>query len=149
MSYYFYCPKCGHEDRVDKLPRGTVGNIRDGWDTPINHYECSKCHNLDAGFMTYELIKDNISAEDTEEYFRDTIALYQNIRGIKDCKATFLSLIDYRDSPYREEAYKNLTLTSESCIPFYRYIGDLERRLKEIADMLYKHELQVKNYEVE
>ena len=49
--YYFYCPNCGKEDRVERIPRGTVGNIRDGFGTPIHHYECSDCHNLDAGFM--------------------------------------------------------------------------------------------------
>ena len=49
--YYFYCPNCKKEDRVNSLPRGTVGNTRGGWGYPIYHCECSNCHNLDAGFM--------------------------------------------------------------------------------------------------
>ena len=79
-KYYFYCPKCGYEDRVNKLPQGTVGNLRGGFGTPINHYECPQCHNLDAGFMTYLLIHDMDESE-VEKYFRATISIYQNIRG--------------------------------------------------------------------
>lgn len=54
-NYYFYCPKCGHEDKVNKLPEGTVGNLRDGWGTPIHHYECPKCHNLDVELIDWRL----------------------------------------------------------------------------------------------
>lgn len=74
--YYFYCPNCGKEDEVSKLPRGTVGNIRDGYGTPISHYECSDCHNLDAGFM-----KESTGYSDEKMYFQYTIEKYQNIRG--------------------------------------------------------------------
>ena len=33
--YYFYCPNCGREYKVKDKPYGTVGNIRDGYGTPI------------------------------------------------------------------------------------------------------------------
>ena len=150
MNYYFYCPKCGHEDRIDKLPRGTVGNIRDGFGTPIHHYECPKCHNLDAGYMTYNLLEGSL--EDMEDYFRDIIGIYQGIRGIKDCKAIFESLVDYMNDPDRKKAYEQIT---ENCATvdqdgrfkaYIRYIHSLERKLSKIADMASKGELQVKNY---
>ena len=81
--YYFYCPNCGKEEVVNKLPRGTVGNIRDGYGTPIHHYECSECHNLDAGFMNLNgFEKEN--EEFTKEYFREVIEIYQGIRGFKE-----------------------------------------------------------------
>ena len=79
MSYYFYCPSCGKEEVVYSLPIGTVGNIRDGWGSPIYHYECSVCHNLDAGFM---LLKQK--TEDERKYFQHVIKMYQNIRGFKE-----------------------------------------------------------------
>lgn len=50
-GYYFYCPNCGSEDTATTLPAGTVPNIRDGYGTPIHHFECPQCHNLDAGYM--------------------------------------------------------------------------------------------------
>ena len=78
FTYYFYCPNCGNQDIVDKLPEGTVANIRDGFGTPIYHSECSKCHNLDAGFM-FSMNK-YITADDVE-YFKSRIEMYQNIRG--------------------------------------------------------------------
>ena len=81
--YYFYCPNCGKDEKVEKLPRGTVGNIRDGYGTPIHHYECSECHNLDAGFMNMNwFIKED--EEYTKEYFREVIEMYQGIRGFKE-----------------------------------------------------------------
>lgn len=80
--YYFYCPNCGKEEKVEKLPRGTVGNIRDGYGTPIHHYECSECHNLDAGFMNMNLFEKE-DEEYTKEYFREVIEMYQGIRGFK------------------------------------------------------------------
>lgn len=83
--YYFYCPNCGKEEMVDKLPRGTVVNIRDGYGTPISHYECSECHNLDAGFMNMARFKD-MCEEDTKEYFRHVIGIYQGIRGFNEVK---------------------------------------------------------------
>lgn len=74
--YYFFCPNCGKEDHVDKLPNGTVGNIRDGWGMPIHHYECPNCRNLDAGFM---FKRRNTSEE--RKYYQHVIGMYQNIRG--------------------------------------------------------------------
>lgn len=74
--YYFYCPNCGKEDEVSRLPKGTVGNIRDGWGMPIHHYECSNCHNLDAGFMT-----ERSGDDDEKRYYQHVIGFYQNIRG--------------------------------------------------------------------
>ena len=38
--FYFYCPKCGFEKEVNKLPKGVSPNIRDGYGTPIFHYDC-------------------------------------------------------------------------------------------------------------
>ncbi len=80
MKYYFYCPRCKNEYEAGTLPRGTVGNIRDGYGVPIHHCECGKCHNLDAGFMA--LIPEN--DDDTKMYFRSIISMYQGIRGLKD-----------------------------------------------------------------
>lgn len=74
--YYFYCPNCGKEDRVERIPRGTVGNIRDGFGTPIHHYECSDCHNLDAGFM-----KEKTRDDYEKKYYQHVIGMYQNVRG--------------------------------------------------------------------
>ena len=76
--FYFYCPNCKKEDKVEKKPSGTVGNIRDGWGTPIGHYECPNCHNLDAGFMK---VKED--TEDEREYYRHVIGMYQGVRGFK------------------------------------------------------------------
>lgn len=39
-EYYFYCPNCKAEYIARSLPEGTVANIRDGYGTPIHHYEC-------------------------------------------------------------------------------------------------------------
>jgi hypothetical protein len=83
--YYFYCPNCGKEENVEKLPRGTVGNMRGGYGTPIHHYECSECHNLDAGFMNMKCFKKE-DEEYTKEYFREVIEIYQGIRGFKEDK---------------------------------------------------------------
>lgn len=74
--YYFYCPNCGKEDEVSILPRGTVGNIRDGFGMLISHYECSNCHNLDAGFM-----RERTGDGDEKRYYQHVIEMYQNIRG--------------------------------------------------------------------
>lgn len=83
-KFYFYCPNCGRENTVDSLPKGTIGNIRDGYGAPIHHYECANCHNLDAGFMRYSLGKmGELPKEEQECYFRSVIKLYQDIRGIK------------------------------------------------------------------
>ena len=76
--YYFYCPNCGKEDEVKEKPRGTVGNIRDGYGTPIFHYECLECHNLDAGFMRMWHACDK---EEEKRYYRSVIKMYQGIRG--------------------------------------------------------------------
>lgn len=76
--YYFYCPNCGYENRVNSLPRGTIGNTRGGYGTPIHHYECPQCHNLDAGFM-----KKRLFDLGEEPYYRGVISMYQGIRGFK------------------------------------------------------------------
>ena len=78
MMYYFYCPNCGKEDEVEVKPRGTIGNTRDGWGMPIYHYECSNCHNLDAGFMM-----ERHGGDDEKRYYQSVIAMYQGIRGFK------------------------------------------------------------------
>ena len=77
--YYFYCPNCGFDYEIDKLPKGTVGNIRDGYGVPIHHFECSRCHNLDAGFM-----RETHGDIDEKPYFRTVIERYQGIRGFKE-----------------------------------------------------------------
>ena len=74
--FYFYCPKCGFEKEVSKLPKGTVANARDGYGVPIYHFECESCGNLDAGFM-YQRHGDM----NEKIYYRSVIALYQNIRS--------------------------------------------------------------------
>lgn len=76
--FYYYCPNCKYEDKIKDIPRGAVGNIRDGYGRPISHFECPKCHNLDAGAMSIQ--DDN---EEEREYYRSVISMYQNIRGIK------------------------------------------------------------------
>lgn len=43
---------------------------------PIFHYECSNCHNLDAGFMM-EREKD----ENERKYYQSVIKRYQGVRG--------------------------------------------------------------------
>lgn len=78
-NYYFYCPNCKHEDIVNILPRGTATNIRDGYGIPIFHYECPMCHNLDAGYMSLRICKDNVLDEDTRLYFQEVIKMYQGI----------------------------------------------------------------------
>lgn len=81
-KFYFHCPNCGYEESVQSLPRGTVGNTRGGYGTPIHHFECANCHNLDAGFMRYSVGKmEELPKADQEKYFRSVIKLYQNIRG--------------------------------------------------------------------
>ena len=58
-EYYFYCPNCNAEYVARSLPTGTVPNLRDGYGTHIHHYECPRCHNLDAGYMLFGLGKMN------------------------------------------------------------------------------------------
>lgn len=79
MKYYFYCPKCGHEEiHASKPERGCVANPRDGYGIPIYHYKCPTCNNLDAGYM------QEIDGDTNEKvYYRSVIGLYQNIRGIE------------------------------------------------------------------
>ena len=77
--FYFYCPKCGYKDKVLRLPSGTVGNCRGGYGTPIHHYECPRCCNLDAGFMRYNADEEQ---KEQEKYFNSIIEIYQNIRGV-------------------------------------------------------------------
>ena len=83
-EYYFYCPNCGAEYIARSLPKGTVPNTRDGYGTPILHFECPQCHNLDAGYMRFGLGRmGELSQDEQKEYFRGVIGMYQNIRGIK------------------------------------------------------------------
>lgn len=83
-KYYFYCPNCKLEGEVDELSLGTMANTRGGYGTPIYHFECLQCHNLDAGFMRYGVGKmSEIGMEEQKQYFRSVISQYQNIRGIK------------------------------------------------------------------
>lgn len=81
--YYFYCPNCGNEDEVKEKPRGTVGNIRDGYGMPIYHYECPNCHNLDAGFMKMRYYGKK-EKEEEKRYYQSVIEMYQGIRGFND-----------------------------------------------------------------
>lgn len=78
-KFYYYCPLCGNERVIDAIPRGAVPNIRDGWGRPIYHFECDKCHNLDAGAMS--IVGDD--PDDIEKYIQSVIEMYQGIRGIK------------------------------------------------------------------
>lgn len=78
LNYYFYCPNCKEQYTADKLPEGTVANIRDGWGRPIFHYECRKCHNLDSGFMYYESFYELVK---NVGYYKSVISKYQGIRG--------------------------------------------------------------------
>lgn len=77
--FYFYCPNCGKEEMVEKIPHGTMLNCRDGYGMPIHHYECSECHNLDAGYM-----RQRSASPDEKDYYRHVIEYYQDIRGIKE-----------------------------------------------------------------
>lgn len=74
--YYFYCPNCSKEDVAKEIPSGTVGNPRDGYGMIIHHYECSNCHNLDAGFM-----KMRQGDMNEKIYYQGVIEMYQGIRG--------------------------------------------------------------------
>lgn len=86
-KYYFFCPNCKYENMVDVLPKGTIGNIRDGYGTPIHHFECPMCHNLDAGYMQFGLGRmDELPISEQKKYFQDVIALYQGIRGFAKIK---------------------------------------------------------------
>lgn len=76
--FYFYCPHCGAEEVVPRLPIGTVLNARDGSGVPIQHYKCNKCGNLDAGFMIEQ--RGDMSEK---VLYRSIIGLYQNRRGFQ------------------------------------------------------------------
>lgn len=78
MAFFYYCPNCGlsQEIRWEDMPRNKVGNIRDGFGTPIYHYECRACGNLDAGAM-----RINEDAPNWEEYCKSVISFYQGVRG--------------------------------------------------------------------
>lgn len=80
MRYYFFCPNCQREEIVATIPKGTIPNIRDGYGVHINHYECPKCHNLDAGYMCMDRIK-NLPDDEIKIYFQGVIGYYQGIRG--------------------------------------------------------------------
>ena len=74
--YYYYCPKCGYETLITKIPRNSMGNCRDGFGVPIHHSECPNCGNLDAGCM---YCMDNTNEE--KQYYRSVIGMYQGIRS--------------------------------------------------------------------
>jgi hypothetical protein len=79
MRYYFYCPHCNHSQdglREKDMPRNRVTNVRDGYGTPILHYECPVCGNLDAGAMS--ILEDT---DDWKSYCRTVIGYYQGVRG--------------------------------------------------------------------
>lgn len=79
MSYYFYCPTCGHEEKdINKLPQHTIGNTRGGYGIPIHHYNCPQCNNPHAGYM---LNRENTMEEYV--YYRSVIGLYQEIQPFK------------------------------------------------------------------
>lgn len=66
------------------LPNGVVLNCRDGYGTPIYHYECPKCRNLGAGYMQLGLGKmSKLPDAEQKQYFKSVIEMYQNIRGVK------------------------------------------------------------------
>lgn len=77
MTYYFYCPKCGHADEVKELPKGVRANLRDGWGIPIYHFKCLNCGNLDAGYM-----QERDGTMDEKVYYRSVIGLYQSLKGV-------------------------------------------------------------------
>ncbi len=85
ITYYFYCPNCKFEEIVEGiLPNQVVPNIRGGYGTPIYHYKCPICHNLDAGYMRFGINKmAELPDDEQKQYFRSVIDMYQNIRGIK------------------------------------------------------------------
>lgn len=83
--FYFYCPNCGNSKEVERLPRGTMANIRDGFGGAIYHYECDNCHNLDAGFMQ---VVDNTQSE--VNYIQSVIGIYQGIRT-RECRIEEIS----------------------------------------------------------
>lgn len=85
LRFYFYCPKCEFEDVQEApLPNGVASNCRGGYGTPIYHYECPKCHNLDAGYMQFSLGKmGELTDEEQKQYFKSMIEMYQNIRCVK------------------------------------------------------------------
>ena len=80
MSYFFYCPKCGYTKSnlsFKDIPRDRIGNTRDGYGTPIYHFECPHCHNLDAGCMADK------EQDGWHDYCKHVISFYQDVRGYK------------------------------------------------------------------
>lgn len=66
------------------MPNGTVSNTRGGYGTPIYHYECPKCHNLDAGYMHFGFGKmSELPDAEQKWYFKSVIGMYQDVRGVK------------------------------------------------------------------
>ena len=76
--FFYYCPNCSYESEIRQVPRDSVGNCRDGFGTPINHFECPKCGNLDAGAMR---INEESEIEGWKRYCRHVIGMYQGVRG--------------------------------------------------------------------
>lgn len=88
-NYYFYCPNCEYENMVDAIPKGTIGNIRGGYGTPIHHFECPICSNLDAGYMRFNIGRmSELPINNQKKYFQEVITKYQGIRGFANKKET-------------------------------------------------------------
>lgn len=80
MNYMFYCPSCGLEQdglSMRDIPRDRVVNPRDGYGTPIYHYKCPVCGNLDAGAMLDKTLDD----PGWKYYCKIVIKYYQGVRG--------------------------------------------------------------------
>ena len=132
-KYYFYCPHCHKEEIVSILPKGTCANIRDGFGTPISHYECPNCYNLDAGFMR---LKENTF--DERIYYQAVIRKYGDIRGFN------LSKVKARQSKLLEavEAIKPY-YDVDKIRPYRVYVwtkGDLGENVFDIeVDSIYRY----------
>lgn len=84
-DYYFYCPNCNYENIVDTIPKGTIGNTRGGYGTPIRHFECPNCFNLDAGYMQFNIGRmGELPINNQKKYFQKVITEYQGIRGFSN-----------------------------------------------------------------
>ena len=76
--YYFFCPNCKHEDKVESLPKGIIRKTIDEYGTQIYLFECPVCSNLDAGYMRLWDNNDKYENEDFK-YLQAVIEGYQNI----------------------------------------------------------------------
>lgn len=75
MKFYFYCPKCNHEEIASSLLKHTIPNCRDGYGVPIHHYPYPNCNNPHSGFMVFRIgYEESIS---TKNYYKQVIKFYQ------------------------------------------------------------------------